>query len=381
MPVSLKSTLRRLVLRGPVHDRWAARRGRQLDEAYVSRLVGVQSDPLPPPVGLSFTTPGALRRILLIADCMWEETGLVPELAKIADTRLLNLRSVLAKRPPGQTEPDAVTQAVEDFASLLSGWDPDVILFYARPQLLSEEVFALLRRRWKCPLFGMSLDDKMQFLPYGILADGNDNYQRWACRFDLNLTNCLAATDWYRASGCPVLYCPPGVRQAPELTPPVSTEFRHDFSFLGTRKLDRVAVIQALERCGIAIQLFGAGWPSSQWVDNANTVFRASQINLGVGFATPSFSLTTIKGRDFECPGVGACYLTTYNWELAFHWELGKEILCYRSVEELVEMYSYYRKRPEECLKIAQAAWRRSVAEHTWEKRFRKIFQQTGFQA
>jgi spore maturation protein CgeB len=76
---------------------------------------------------------------------------------------------------------------------------------------------------------------------------------------------------------------------------------------------------------------------------------------------------------------VGACYLTTYHWELPLHWELGAEILCYRNIEELIEMYSWYGKRPEVCLKIAQAAWRRAVAEHTWERRFRKIFEQSGF--
>jgi spore maturation protein CgeB len=48
-------------------------------------------------------------------------------------------------------------------------------------------------------------------------------------------------------------------------------------------------------------------------------------------------------------------------------------------VEELVEIYTYYRKRPQECLRIAQAAWRRCQNEHTWEKRFRKILQQAGF--
>jgi spore maturation protein CgeB len=64
---------------------------------------------------------------------------------------------------------------------------------------------------------------------------------------------------------------------------------------------------------------------------------------------------------------------------LPLHWELGAEILCYRNIEELIEMYSWYGKRPEVCLKIAQAAWRRAVAEHTWERRFRKIFEQSGF--
>ena len=30
-------------------------------------------------------------------------------------------------------------------------------------------------------------------------------------------------------------------------------------------------------------------------------------------------------------PCVGACYLTTYHWELAEMFEIGKEILCYRN--------------------------------------------------
>jgi spore maturation protein CgeB len=49
-------------------------------------------------------------------------------------------------------------------------------------------------------------------------------------------------------------------------------------------------------------------------------------------------------------------------------------------VEELIEILAWYRNRPEDCLKIAQAAWRRSLNEHTWEKRFRKVFRAAGFQ-
>ncbi|MBV8227752.1 MAG: glycosyltransferase family 1 protein [Verrucomicrobia bacterium] len=112
-------------------------------------------------------------------------------------------------------------------------------------------------------------------------------------------------------------------------------------------------------------------------MSDTNAIFRASQINLGIGLATPN--LVTIKGRDFECPGVGACYLTTYNWELANWWEIGREILCYRNVEELIEIFAWYRNRPEDCLKIARAAWRRSVDEHTWERRFRKMFREIGY--
>ena len=60
------------------------------------------------------------------------------------------------------------------------------------------------------------------------------------------VTNCLAATDWYRAHGCPVIYSPQGVHQTPDLTLPASADFQYDFSFLGTIKLERVAVPEEL---------------------------------------------------------------------------------------------------------------------------------------
>ena len=375
----LRQFLRRTLLRGPLQDAWAARRGRQLEAAYCARLVQRAPDAPAPQRPRTTAAADPLRRILLIADCMWEQQDLVPELARIAETRCLDLRGPLRGRLPPESPPAIIARTLREFAASSAGFQPDVILFYARPQLLAEEVFETLRRQWSCPLLGMNLDDKTQFFPYGILADRNDNYARWAANFDLNITNCLPATDWYRAQGCPVIYSPQGVHRPTNLAAPVDGAFRYEFSFLGTKRFERSALLDELQRRGVTVNLFGTGWPGSQWVNDANAVFRASQINLGIGFATPSSALTNIKGRDFECPGVGACYLTTYNWELPLHYELGKEILCYRSLEELVELYSFYRRRPEECLKIAQAAWRRCTAEHTWELRFRRIFREVGF--
>ena len=375
----IKRLLRQFFLRGPVLKWWTARRGRQWDAAYGVELVRMLARPVVPAVAPSFTTPGVLRQILLIADCMWEQQDLVPELARIADTHALDLHPALKSKPRGQTDSAAVVEAIRHFIEANGNLSPDVILFYARPALLSEEAFHHLRQRWNCPLFGMNLDDKAQFFPYGIFSSGDDNYRHWAKKFDLNLTNCLPATEWYRQEGLPCLYSPQGVHLTPELTLPVSANFKYDFSFLGSKKPEREVIIGRLQRAGISPNLFGSGWANGQWVANPNAIFRSTQINLGIGFATPSLALTTIKGRDFECPGVGACYLTTYNWELPLHYELGKEILCYRSVEELIEIYTYYRKHPEDCLKIAQAAWRRCSAEHTWEHRFRNIFQQAGF--
>jgi hypothetical protein len=310
---------------------------------------------------------------------MWEQNDLVPELSKIASVSLLDLRPELKHRPSSEPECQVVARAVEGFAREQRAPAPDIILFYARPRLLSDEVFNSLRQRWQCPLFGMNLDDKFEFFPYRIFSGGDDNYQHWARKFDLNLTNCLPATQWYRERGLPCLYMPQGVHRDAGLSEPVSADYKYEISFLGSIKPERKVIVDKLLAAGLPLRLFGAGWPDSRWVDSPAAVFRSTQMNLGIGFASPSLALTTVKGRDFECPGVGACYLTTYNWELANLYELGKEILCYRSVEELIEMFSYYRGRPEDCLKIAQAAWRRCTNEHTWEKRFRKVFRETGF--
>lgn len=369
----------RLILRGPLLDWWLIRRGRQVDQAYRTALVDQLNAPRKTRLLPQFNGRAKVRQILFIADCLWEQNDLVPELARIAETHLLNLRCNLKEMPESPEARAAVIEAVGRFTEVNAALAPDVMLLYLRPGLLCDEVFDVLRRRWKCPLFGMNLDDKMEFFPNQIFASGNHNYQYWAKKFDLNITNCLPATDWYRARDLPCLYSPQGVHLTPDLGFPASDNFRYKLSFLGQVKVERQHVVNHLQSAGIPIQLFGRGWPGSKWVENPNSVFRHSQINLGIGFASPSFTLTTVKGRDFECPGVGACYLTTYNWELPLHYELGKEILCYRSLEELIEMYSWYSKRPEECLKIAQAAWCRCAAEHTWEKRFRKIFEQTGF--
>ena len=105
---------------------------------------------------------------------------------------------------------------------------------------------------------------------------------------------------------------------------------------------------------------------------------KRSQLNLGIGYALASARIANAKGRDIECPGTGACYLTTYHWELAEMFEIGKEVLCYRNVEELIELHSYYGKRPDACLAIARAAHRRAHAEHTWEMRLRALVRDLG---
>src|SRR5204863_2818398 len=102
-----------------------------------------------------------------------------------------------------------------------------------------------LRRRWKCPLLGMNLDDKTQFLPYGIFNSGDDNYERWAGQFDLNLSSSLAAVEWYLQRRLPCAHFPMGFHCSPSITnPPDTADFDHRLSFVGSWKPERAAVIE-----------------------------------------------------------------------------------------------------------------------------------------
>ena len=74
----------------------------------------------------------------------------------------------------------------------------------------------------------------------------------------------------------------------------------------------------------------------------------------------------------------GGLYLTQYNHELEDCYEIGKEIVCYRNKEELVEKIRYLLDHPEEAEEIRQAGYKRALKDHTWEKRFENIFRMAG---
>lgn len=351
------------------------RRIAEVERICLSQTVEASKPPLPGGHQRPLAKGEPLRRMLLIADVMWEANELVPDLSRICEVVVHNVRPAL-RNPAGTDPQECIRRSLSGFIQQHPHQTPDLILLYLRGNLLSEELFALLRKYASCPLLGLNLDDKAHFWDYGT-AGGGDHYQRWAPFFDLNLTNSKIAEDWYRQANAPVLYLPPAMKTPVGITSPAKTKFNHLLSFVGSPKLDREVVVNRLRDAQLPITVFGKGWPGGMWVEDPVTVYRDSQLNLGLGMATPH--LSTTKNRDFECPGVGACYITTFNWELPEWWDIGKEILCYRNVEELIEIVCWYRQRPDECHKIAHAAWRRGNAEHTWELRFRKLFDQIGF--
>ncbi len=84
-----------------------------------------------------------------------------------------------------------------------------------------------------------------------------------------------------------------------------------------------------------------------------------------------------MKGRDFDIPCTGGgLYLTTYNADLAQHFRVGEEILCWHSYDEMLELLRYYLPRPDECREMARKARERCLREHRWSHRYIRVLQE-----
>ena len=85
-----------------------------------------------------------------------------------------------------------------------------------------------------------------------------------------------------------------------------------------------------------------------------------------------------VRLRDFEAPMSRTCYLTGYTDEIAEFYDLKKEIDTYRSPEELVDKARFYLSHPAEAERLREAGYRRALNDHTWKRRFEKLFNEIG---
>jgi len=73
--------------------------------------------------------------------------------------------------------------------------------------------------------------------------------------------------------------------------------------------------------------------------------------------------------RLFEATGCGALLITDYKENLDELFEIGKEVVAYRSPEECAALIQYYLAHPEEAEAIARAGQARTLRDHSYARR------------
>ncbi|MDR1946427.1 MAG: glycosyltransferase [Desulfovibrio sp.] len=80
-----------------------------------------------------------------------------------------------------------------------------------------------------------------------------------------------------------------------------------------------------------------------------------------------------VNQRVFDVPATGSFLLTDYREQVEKLFEPGREIICYRSPEEAGALAGEYLARPDARRKVAEAARRRILHEHSYDHRLRAL--------
>ncbi len=107
-------------------------------------------------------------------------------------------------------------------------------------------------------------------------------------------------------------------------------------------------------------------------------LYNISKINLNLAESSANEKILQIKGRNFEIPMCGGLILTKYIPELTEYYDIGEEIICYENLNDLINKINYFLKHEEEREDVAKRGYERSIKEHTYEKRFKTIFNEIG---
>jgi hypothetical protein len=243
--------------------------------------------------------------------------------------------------------------------------------------IVLKETIQRIRDEFRIPVINNWLDCKQNFAG-GKMACGQDRGQiDIAPEFDLVCTSSRSTCEWYMAIGANPLFLPEGF--SPRLTPRVDCHKIYDVGFLGAKYGPRCDYTSFLSNAGINIETRGYGWEKGGIsLNKMGSFFGQCKVNLGMGGIGYSTDLLTLKGRDFEVPGAGGVYLTSFNPDLADFFEIGKEIVCYQSLDEMLFLSRCLLNNDDWRRDIAERAYKRSMREHRWLHRFEKILSLLG---
>ncbi len=77
--------------------------------------------------------------------------------------------------------------------------------------------------------------------------------------------------------------------------------------------------------------------------------------------------------RLFEATGMGTLLLTDWKPNLSDYFDVGREVVAYRTPEECVELAEHFLAHEDERAQIAAAGQRRTLHDHSWANRMRDL--------
>jgi spore maturation protein CgeB len=219
----------------------------------------------------------------------------------------------------------------------------------------------------------------------------------WAKHFDFFTTPDVQGEMKYRGIGLPnAIYFPFGCNE--RITRKMGIPKKYDVSFVGGWHPYREWLIERIRKTGISVEVVGHRWPNGE-IDQEGMVrlFNESRINLNLSnsaswdarylMSSPRAlinrlrskkNIEQLKARIFEVNSCGAFQLSYYVEGLARCYDIDREVGVYADADDLIEKVKFYLEHEELRESIAAAAYKRSLEEHTFVRRFHAVFQRMG---
>jgi spore maturation protein CgeB len=281
---------------------------------------------------------------------------------------------------------DGVTQMRGDLVSAAAEIQPDLAFFFLFTDQLDVATIEAVGRAGHCPTVNWFADDHWRF---------EDFTRHFAPAFDLAVTTDADSLAKYRSLADTRVHLSQWACNRYAYGK-VTEELKHDVTFVGQPHGDRKRIVAGLQDAGLAVECWGFGWPAGP-LDHGGMVdvFASSRVNLNLSNSSqvpgvkaqvrrllhlrpPPPRPPQIKGRNFEVPGCGGFLLTERLPRLEDYFEMGREVAVFEQSEELAEQARYWLEHDEQRRAVAEAGYRRVMAEHTYDHRFTAIFAELG---
>jgi spore maturation protein CgeB len=291
----------------------------------------------------------------------------------------------------------------EELLDIVRREKPDLLFVFMYTDELDLAVLKEIKEKTSTKSVAWFADDYWRFWNYS---------KHWPPYFTYVVTTYSRAVEWYKKAGFQnVLLSQWGCNTA--LYKPVDVPKGIDVSFVGQHKSGRARIIKALHREGINVQCFGFGWPNGKLShEEMLSIFGSSKICLNltdrkslwdpsiigrivcrksVNRVVPDFHLVDnlraylhfpivhTHARPFELAGCGAFVISGQSEDIGKYYAENNEMVFYDDVADLAQKIKYYLAHDSERTAIAEAGHKRTLAEHTYEQRFRELFSKIGF--
>lgn len=265
---------------------------------------------------------------------------------------------------------------------------PDLVIVFKAQFMLSDAVRELKRIVSPAKIVNFTFDNVFIY-PGQLLA---------AREYDLFYLADSYVLEKMRRAGCenarfmaePV--CEQAHYSLTDITESERAQYTNDLTMVGSLYPYRALMLEALR--GLDFKMWGNVWGFSSPAEYRNTyAWEVHQRREAEGrekqliFALSKINLTTLQ--PVECVHAGneriqqtaACkgfQLVEYNPDLERVYELGTELITFKSRDELREKAQYYLANDEERAQIAQRAYDKVLKEHTYGNRLQTMLEDLG---